>query len=55
METKEKRFWISCTITPEEQDKLFLLARESGKTVSGVMSELVREALEENALGSTDG
>ena len=45
---KKRRFWLSCTISEDERDKLFLLAQKEGKNVSDLLADIVRKYIDEN-------
>ncbi len=45
MSIDTRSYWLSCKLTEEEREKLFLLAHEKGSTVSDTLSGIVRQYL----------
>ena len=45
MSIEARSYWLSCKLTEEEREKLFLLAHEKGSTVSETLSGIVRAYL----------
>ena len=48
MSIDSRSYWLSCKITEEERDKLFLLAQDKNLTVSDALAFIVRQWIAEN-------